>query len=56
MIYFNSELQESVNQLFYDSLSKGGFLGVGNKETLRTMDYSEKYTEFDCREKIYKKL
>lgn len=56
MIYFNSELQESVNQLFYDSLSKGGFLGVGNKETLRTMDYSEKYSEFDCREKIYKKL
>jgi chemotaxis protein methyltransferase CheR len=55
MIYFTGELQESVNQLFYDSLCKAGFLGVGDKETIRTINYNEKYIDFNCREKIYQK-
>jgi chemotaxis protein methyltransferase CheR len=55
MIYFTGELQESVNQLFYDSLCKDGFLGVGDKETIRTINYNEKYIDFNCREKIYQK-
>ena len=56
MIYFNGELQDKVNQLFYESLCKGGFLGIGSKESLHTCNYTEKYADFDNREKIYRKL
>jgi chemotaxis protein methyltransferase CheR len=55
MIYITGELQKSVNQLFYDSLCNAGFLGVGDKETIRTINYNEKYIDFNCREKIYQK-
>lgn len=56
MIYFTADLQEDVNQLFYDSLSKGGFLGLGSKETIRTMLFCDKYEDFDSLEKIYRKV
>lgn len=56
MIYFTTELQLSVNKLFYDSLSKGGFFGVGSKETLCTLPFGKEYEEFDCKERIYRKL
>ncbi|PLS15874.1 chemotaxis protein CheR [Bacillus sp. M6-12] len=55
MIYFTVELQNSVNELFLDSLSKGGFLGIGRKETLRNNPFVEKYEVFDGAEKIYRK-
>lgn len=35
MIYFEKELQERATQLFYESLVPGGFLGVGEKESLQ---------------------
>ncbi|MBT2647653.1 protein-glutamate O-methyltransferase CheR [Bacillus sp. ISL-34] len=56
MIYFTSELQTYVNQLFYDSLCKDGFLAVGSKETLHTSSFSEDYEDFDSKERIYRKL
>jgi chemotaxis protein methyltransferase CheR len=56
MIYFTGELQTYVNHLFYDSLSKGGFLAVGSKETLHTSSLSEDYEDFDSKERIYRKL
>ncbi|WP_285769422.1 protein-glutamate O-methyltransferase CheR [Peribacillus sp. SI8-4] len=56
MIYFTSELQTYVNQLFYDSLCKDGFLAVGSKETLHTSSFSEVYEDFDSKERIYRKL
>ncbi|MFF2290401.1 CheR family methyltransferase [Peribacillus butanolivorans] len=56
MIYFTGELQTYVNQLFYDSLSKEGFLAVGSKETLHTSSLSEDYEDFDSKERIYRKL
>ncbi|MFJ7640452.1 CheR family methyltransferase [Peribacillus sp. NPDC097264] len=56
MIYFTGELQTYVNQLFYDSLCKDGFLAVGSKESIRTSSFSEVYKDFDAREKIYRKL
>jgi chemotaxis protein methyltransferase CheR len=56
MIYFTGELQTYVNQLFYDSLCKDGFLAVGSKETLRTSSFSEDYEDFDSKERIYRKL
>lgn len=56
MIYFTGELQTYVNQLFYDSLCKDGFLAVGSKETLHTSSFSEDYDDFDSKERIYRKL
>ncbi|KON67349.1 chemotaxis protein CheR [Peribacillus butanolivorans] len=56
MIYFTGELQTYVNHLFYDSLSKKGFLAVGSKETLHTSSLSEGYEDFDSKERIYRKL
>ncbi|MFD4820102.1 CheR family methyltransferase [Peribacillus butanolivorans] len=56
MIYFTGELQTYVNHLFYDSLSKKGFLAVGSKETLHRSSLSEDYEDFDSKERIYRKL
>ncbi|MCO0598991.1 protein-glutamate O-methyltransferase CheR [Peribacillus butanolivorans] len=56
MIYFTGELQAYVNHLFYDSLSKKGFLAVGSKETLHASSLSEDYEDFDSKERIYRKL
>ena len=55
MIYFNMELQNKVHQLFFDSLSAGGIIGLGSKESLRFTDFSDEYIELDRKEKIYKK-
>ncbi|RFU67404.1 protein-glutamate O-methyltransferase CheR [Peribacillus saganii] len=55
MIYFTAELQNSVHELFFDSLSKGGFLGLGSKETLSNSPYAENYQIFDIAGKIYRK-
>ncbi|WP_018665089.1 CheR family methyltransferase [Heyndrickxia acidiproducens] len=55
MIYFNHDLQKKVFHLFDESLSSRGFLGLGHKETLRTMDTEGKYILFSREEKIYQK-
>ncbi len=55
LIYFNNDLQNSVYQLFYESLSHGGFLGLGSKETLRTSVNFDNYEEFDRDERLYRK-
>ncbi|UZJ81157.1 CheR family methyltransferase [Fictibacillus sp. KU28468] len=56
LIYFTSELQNQVQGLFYESLCPSGFLGLGNKESLRFSEKTSYYTEFDAAEKIYRKL
>ncbi|MGX9133874.1 CheR family methyltransferase [Rummeliibacillus sp. JY-2-4R] len=56
MIYFTSPLQNSVNQLFYDSLCHQGILGIGSKETLRSTPFSTKYEVIECKQNIYRKL
>lgn len=53
LIYFNTSLKNRVYELFYHSLSDGGYLGLGNKETLTTGDTSHFYQEIDRDEKIY---
>ncbi|SFA87780.1 MULTISPECIES: protein-glutamate O-methyltransferase CheR [unclassified Bacillus (in: firmicutes)] len=55
LIYFNPELQQKVNQLFYDSLSSKGFLCLGQKETLRPYKLSSFYEDFDHQYRIYQK-
>jgi chemotaxis protein methyltransferase CheR len=56
MIYFNRALQERVHELIYGSLSTFGVLGLGNKETLKTMPRESSYEKLDPRDKLYRKV
>jgi chemotaxis protein methyltransferase CheR len=55
LIYFERDLQNKVQKLFYDSLVNGGILCLGSKESLRFTEVYEHYTELDKKQKIYKK-
>ena len=56
LIYFNKTLQERVQGLFYDSLSRFGILGLGHKETLMLTSYHQSYEELVSHEKLYRKI
>lgn len=56
MIYFNRALQDRVHELIYGSLSTFGVLGLGNKETLKTMSREPFYEKLDARDKLYRKV
>ncbi|WP_342559928.1 protein-glutamate O-methyltransferase CheR [Psychrobacillus sp. FSL W7-1457] len=56
LIYFNSELQEQVQELFYQSLSPEGVLGLGDKETLKFSRVMENYQELVGSERIYQRF
>lgn len=56
LIYFNQQLQNKVINLFYNSLCRFGFLGLGNKESLLFTDKRGSFTELDKKEKIFMKL
>ena len=56
LIYFTSQLQEQVQHLFYDSLSPQGFLGLGDKETLRFSQVMGNYQEIEGNERIYQRV
>ncbi|WP_197414458.1 CheR family methyltransferase [Bacillus sp. FJAT-29937] len=53
LIYFNTDLQGRVLQLFNESLSPGGFLGLGSKESIRT-DHNC-FEDFNPIEKLFRK-
>lgn len=55
LIYFKPELQNDVQQLFYDSLAPNGFLGLGDKETLQFTQFATKYDTIHAEERIYQK-
>jgi chemotaxis protein methyltransferase CheR len=55
LIYFTAELQNQVYNLFSESLCAKGFLGLGDKETLRFAEGAASYTEFAGNERIYQK-
>ena len=55
LIYFDENLQNKVQGLFYDSLVDGGILCLGAKEGLRFTEFYEKYSELDKKQRIYKK-
>ena len=55
LIYFDNNLQNKVQKLFYDSLINGGILCLGSKEGLRYTDYHEKFKELDKKQRIFKK-
>ncbi|MED3981487.1 protein-glutamate O-methyltransferase CheR [Priestia megaterium] len=55
LIYFTAQLQNQVYNLFSESLCTKGFLGLGDKETLRFSEGSASYIEFAGNERIYQK-
>ncbi|MFC7686726.1 CheR family methyltransferase [Ureibacillus sp. GCM10028918] len=56
LIYFTQRLQNQVHHLFYESLVQGGYLGLGDKETLRFIDIMPSYNEVNGNERIYEKI
>lgn len=56
LIYFQSDLQRRVLQLFYDSLCSFGFLCLGAKESLRSFDTEGRFRVVDKSENIYQKI
>lgn len=55
LIYFDKNLQNKVQTLFYNSLMNGGVLCLGSKESLRYSDLYEGYQELDRVQRIFKK-
>jgi len=55
LIYFDINLQNRVQKLFYESLVNGGILCLGSKEGLRPTNFHEKYMELDKKQRIFKK-
>jgi chemotaxis protein methyltransferase CheR len=55
-IYFESELQEKILDLFYKSLCHLGFLCLGNKETIRSDFFRKRFKVINQKENIYQKI
>jgi chemotaxis protein methyltransferase CheR len=55
LIYFSRELQNRVFGLFKESLQEGGYLCIGQKETIRFSDVSQDFEDVVKAERIYRK-
>ncbi len=55
LIYFDKTLQARVHELFDDCLTRGGFLALGNKETLQFSNIEKKFKITDRKNKIFQK-
>lgn len=55
LIYFNTELQNQVLELFTESLERGGYLCLGDKETLSFSSVADRFVAVDEKARIYKK-
>ena len=55
LIYFDHELQDTVFELFSNSLSRRGFLCLGSKETIRFSTLEGNYLDFVPDQKIYRR-
>ena len=55
-IYFETQLQEKILELFYKSLCPHGFLCLGSKETIRSEFFKKKFRAINQRENIYQKI
>ncbi len=55
LIYFNKSLQDKVIKLFHDSLSAGGFLCLGSKESLTFSAHRDLFEPFNKKLKIFRK-
>jgi chemotaxis protein methyltransferase CheR len=55
-IYFETELQERILELFYKSLCPLGYLCLGSKETIRSDVFNKKFKVINQKENIYQKI
>lgn len=55
-IYFETQLQEKILELFYKSLCPHGFLCLGSKETIRSDTFKKKFKAVNQKENIYQKI
>jgi chemotaxis protein methyltransferase CheR len=55
LIYFNRELQDRAVGLFREALCRGGFLGIGAKESLRFSPHAAAFVEFAREDRIFQK-
>lgn len=55
LIYFDRGLQDRAIGLFRNSLVRGGFLGLGAKESVRFSDHAGAFADFVRAEKIYQR-
>jgi len=55
-IYFETELQERILELFYKSLCPLGYLCLGSKETIRSDAFKKKFKVINQKENIYQKV
>ncbi|MDQ8732917.1 protein-glutamate O-methyltransferase CheR [Paenibacillus sp. LHD-38] len=55
MIYFDTELQRRVHDLFYESLASQGFLALGNMESMISV-HKAQYEDFNPTERIFRKF
>ena len=55
-IYFETDLQEQILELFYSSLSPLGFLCMGSKETIRSDRFKKRFKVINSKENIYQKI
>lgn len=55
LIYFDKDLQNKVQKLFFDSLINGGLLCLGAKESLGFIDFADSYRGLDKKQRIFKK-
>jgi chemotaxis protein methyltransferase CheR len=56
LIYFDGTLQNRVFKLFNDSLSNGGFLFLGTKESLSFSEIKDQFTLIAPQERLYQKF
>ncbi|MCW2950410.1 MAG: methyltransferase, CheR-type, SAM-binding domain, C-terminal [Thermoleophilia bacterium] len=55
MIYFDTELQTRVHDLFHESLVRKGVLALGAKETIRFTSHEDHYDVVDQQWKLYRR-
>jgi chemotaxis protein methyltransferase CheR len=56
LIYFDKELQNKVQRLFYESLTRFGTLCLGSKESMRFSAYEDSYEVVDPEAKIFRRI
>jgi chemotaxis protein methyltransferase CheR len=55
LIYFDHALQNRALRLFADSLVRGGFLGLGSKESLRFTEAADLFSDVAIPERLYRR-
>lgn len=56
LIYFNKSLQARVHELFYDSLTRFGIIGLGRQESIKFTPHEQDYEALTTREKLYRRI